>query len=380
MTMTAGVTEVGKEIIVNTANGTYPIYIRRGLQADFAKLLHDKVPQGAFCLVSDSRVAPLYAEPLRRDLEALGRSVILLTVPAGESSKQWATVQPLLASMVGVGLTRSDTVVAVGGGVVGDLAGFLAAIYLRGIRLVQIPTSLLAQVDSSVGGKVAVDLAEGKNLVGAFKQPAMVLIDTLVLATLDEHFYRDGLGEVVKYGCIADSDLFRQLENLTDRASFMEQAEEIIARCCQCKADFVEADTFDTGARMALNFGHTLGHALEAATGYTTYSHGEAVALGMVQLTAHSERLGLTAKGTTVRLRTLLERLGLPVSFPPIAWDTLAPYLKNDKKNLQGALHVVLLAHIGKYFLHQEDLAFLGEALLPSVTFGVMNEVEESKN
>lgn len=253
--------------------------------------------------------------------------------------------------LAAAGLTRSDAIVALGGGVTGDMAGLAAATYLRGIAFIQIPTSLLAAVDSSVGGKVAVDLPQGKNLVGAFYQPKLVLIDPELLYTLPPRFLHDGLAEVIKYGCIRDTGLFTRLEQLPGDAALLAQAEEIIAACCTIKARIVAQDEFDTGERMLLNFGHTLGHAVEKAFHYDTYSHGEAVGLGMVLLTSQAEKLGLTDPGTAAKIAALLQKFSLPVEIT-LPREEFIKTIALDKKKRGSQLTLVLIKDIGEGYLH----------------------------
>lgn len=257
-------------------------------------------------------------------------------------------------------ISRSDLVIALGGGVIGDLAGFAASSYLRGVRLVQIPTSLLAQVDSSVGGKVAVDLPEGKNLVGAFYQPSLVLIDPLVLNTLKERFINDGMGEVIKYGCIKDADLFSTLESHSSFEDLKEELPAIITRCVDIKRMVVENDQFDTGERMLLNFGHTLAHTIEQHFHYRRESHGEAVAIGMYQITRIAEEKGLTPKGTAERIQKVLKTYGLPFECG-LTLGTLTEAIALDKKNLNGNLNVILLHEIGDSYIEAADIQFFAE-------------------
>ena len=257
-------------------------------------------------------------------------------------------------------ISRSDLVIALGGGVIGDLAGFAASSYLRGVRLVQIPTSLLAQVDSSVGGKVAVDLPEGKNLVGAFYQPSLVLIDPLVLNTLKERFINDGMGEVIKYGCIKDADLFSTLESHSSFEDLKEELPAIITRCVDIKRMVVENDQFDTGERMLLNFGHTLAHTIEQHFHYQRESHGEAVAIGMYQITRIAEEKGLTPKGTAERIQKVLKTYGLPFECG-LTLGTLTEAIDLDKKNLNGNLNVILLHEIGDSYIEATDIQFFAE-------------------
>ena len=262
--------------------------------------------------------------------------------------------------MLDAKLTRSDLVIALGGGVIGDLAGFAAASYLRGIKLVQIPTSLLAQVDSSVGGKVAVDLPQGKNLVGAFYQPKMVLIDPDVLNTLPEHFIKDGMGEVIKYGCIKDGSLFDRLCAHSSFEDLKPELPEIIARCVDIKRIVVEADQFDTGERMLLNFGHTLAHTIEQYYNYERESHGEAVGIGMYQITLMAEEKGLTGSGCADQIKKALDIYGLPSSCGLPVTD-LTKAITLDKKNLNGKLNVVLLKELGSSYVYPTDISFFNK-------------------
>jgi 3-dehydroquinate synthase len=248
-------------------------------------------------------------------------------------------------------------IVALGGGVIGDLVGFAAATYLRGVSFVQIPTSLLAQVDSSVGGKVAVDLPEGKNLVGAFYQPKLVLIYPELLRSLPKRYLVDGMGEVIKYGCIKDATLFEKLESIPSYDALFEHLPELIFRCVEIKRLIVQQDTYDTGERMLLNFGHTLAHAIETKYAYQRESHGEAVAIGMYQLTRYAQEQGLTRQGSAERLAQLLQHYELPISCEiPLA--DLLPIMMRDKKNLNNHLHLVLLHQIGDAYLYPTSLDF----------------------
>ena len=222
----------------------------------------------------------------------------------------------------------------------------------------QVPTSLLAQVDSSVGGKVAVDLPQGKNLVGSFYQPKAVFIDPQTLSTLTDGFFRDGMGEVIKTACIQDPSLFRLLSSIHSREECMAHAEEIVTACCRIKKEIVEVDEHDTGMRMLLNFGHTLGHAIEQYYHYSGWSHGEAVAAGMSLITEKSEALGLTKPGTTQQLRELEQQFGLPTQVSVDNWDSILQAITLDKKNLNGTLKVVLLKEIGESYLYETSLDF----------------------
>lgn len=241
-----------------------------------------------------------------------------------------------------------------GGGVVGDLGGFAAASFMRGIAFVQIPTSLLAQIDSSVGGKVAVDLKAGKNLAGAFYQPKAVFIDTDLLATLSTRFLHDGLAEAIKYGCIKDAALFEKIAGYADDAELLADIDSVVATCCAIKARIVEQDEFDTGLRMLLNFGHTLGHAVEQHFGYSCFTHGEGVAIGMYQLTKRTEELGMTAKGSAERIKSVLEKYNLPLT-AGVEKAQLLDTMARDKKKNGNSITLIILQQIGEGVLQKVD-------------------------
>ncbi|MCI9273640.1 MAG: 3-dehydroquinate synthase [Clostridiales bacterium] len=346
------------ELTVHTAT-PYQIVIRRGCLPDVGLRAAELFPSAKrTVVVGDSNTIPLYGQTVVDSLTRAGFSASAYFFPAGEGSKRLSTVEGMLTEFVERGLTRTDFVVALGGGVTGDMAGFAAASYLRGVPFIQIPTSLLAQVDSSVGGKTGVDLPQGKNLAGAFWQPSLVLIDPDTLRTLPPRFFTDGMGEVIKYGCIRDKALFERLE----REQASEFLEEMIRRCVDCKRIIVEHDEREKGERMLLNFGHTLGHALEKVYHYETLTHGEAVGVGMVQITNASQRAGLTEPGTAERIAALLQRYGLPVS-DPSPLSTLAEAACSDKKSAGDSIRLVLLREIGDSFTHRVSHARLSEFL-----------------
>lgn len=337
-----------KRLTVSLPGRDYPILIGRGLLARAGEECRAALPRAKkLAVVSDGNVAPLYAGAVLTALSAAGFEPRLFTVPAGEGSKCAARLAWLWEEFLRFGLTRTDAVVALGGGVVGDLAGFAAATCLRGVDLVQIPTTLLAQVDSSVGGKVAIDLEAGKNLAGAFWQPRLVLMDPDVLDTLSDRVFADGMAEVVKYGCIFDRDFFALLEERPSRARIAERMEEILFTCCDWKRRVVEEDEHDRGGRMLLNFGHTLGHAYELAYHYETYTHGEAVAAGMTAAARLGERAGVTPAGTAERVAALLERLGLPTAIPCSQADYAAA-VGRDKKGEGEEISFILLSQLGR--------------------------------
>lgn len=342
-----------------SAGGGYDICIGRGLLDTAGQEIINALPGAKrLVVVTDSNVRPLYAERLMTALKAVGLIVTLFVFPAGEISKTMDTVEKMLEAFGNAGLTRGDAVVAMGGGVTGDMAGFGAALWLRGIRYVQIPTTLLAQIDSSVGGKTGVNLPMGKNLAGAFHQPSLVLIDPDTLSTLPPAVFNDGVAEAIKYGCILDETLFERIENEAV-SSF---PEEMIGACVKCKRDIVEEDEREKSSRMLLNFGHTVGHALEKCQGYTGLTHGEAVGVGMVRISRAGERAGLTAPGTANRIVKLLEKYHLPVSdLTPL--EAVVAAAAQDKKHSGDDLTLVLLTKIGKAMLYTLPTNALGEFL-----------------
>ena len=310
---------------------------------------HGKAPRSAF-LIADANTSPI-AGAYAAAFETAGWRVEAATVPPGEGSKGLDEAARLYDRLAAMRADRATCVVAVGGGVVGDLAGFVAATYARGLPLLMIPTTLLAQVDSSVGGKVGVNLAAGKNLVGAFHQPVGVWVDLAHLRTLPARERRCGLAEVVKYGMILDADFFDSLEQAVDRLDRGEPAElgRVVARSCELKAEVVAADEHErTGVRACLNFGHTIGHAIEAVAGYGGgYQHGEAVAVGMVAEARLAERLGRVGPLVAARLTGLLNKLGLPTTAPGLDPDRLIAAMALDKKNQGGELRFILPDRIG---------------------------------
>lgn len=347
-----------RTLTVHLGERSYPIHIAPGILDQAGALLREALGPCRCAIVTDEHVGPLYLARLQASLEAAGLSCAALTLPAGEPTKSLDALGQVYDFLCQAGLTRRDAVVALGGGVMGDLAGLAAATFLRGVAFVQVPTSLLAQVDSSVGGKVAVDLPQGKNLVGAFYQPRLVVLDPETLRTLSDQVWRDGLGEVVKYGCIGDEALFALLEDCAPggREALMARMDEILLCCLRAKSAVVEQDEHDTGLRMILNFGHTLGHAVEAVQGYGGLRHGEAVALGMAVITRMSEERGLTQAGASARLDALLEALGLPTHMPGLDVRALLAPMRLDKKNLGQTLRIILLRSIGACYVENASV------------------------
>lgn len=339
-----------KEIEVHLGSNSYAIRIEPGILGRLQVEVDDLCRNRSVAIITDTNVAPLYGDLVKNGLSKSAKSVECYTVPAGEASKSPETVISLMRQMLSAGITRDGILVALGGGVIGDLTGFLASVYLRGIPYIGIPTTLLAQVDSSVGGKTAVNLPEGKNLMGSFYQPARVIIDPKCIKTLNQREFSCGMAEVIKYGVIRDHELFCQLEQSLDFDSI---AEDVIAACCQIKASIVEDDERDTGIRMLLNFGHTLGHAIEKNAGYGTLSHGAAVAIGMCMIEKYGEWKGLTQPGTQKRITQLCQKYQLPTAYD-LSDDMLSDVFY-DKKNFGDSLSLIVAEEIGKAHIQREN-------------------------
>ncbi|SCJ27180.1 3-dehydroquinate synthase [uncultured Flavonifractor sp.] len=352
-----------KTLNVNLPGRSYDILMERGLLSRAGELCRAALPKASrLFVVTDSTVGPLYLNRIIPALENAGFETAICEIPAGEASKCVEQLSRLWECMMDFGLTRTDAVVALGGGVVGDLAGFAAATILRGVDFVQIPTTLLAQVDSSVGGKVAIDLQHGKNLAGAFWQPKLVLMDPAVLGTLDDKTFADGMAEVIKYGCIRDAAFLSWLEQHPSRQEIMADIEHVLYTCCDIKRSVVVEDERDTGARMVLNFGHTLGHAYELAGHYQTWTHGQAVAAGMVKAAELGVAMGITPAGLPERIGVLLGCFGLPVSIPCTHADYSAA-IGLDKKGAGDSISVILLEEAGRAVAHPMPKAKLLEEL-----------------
>ena len=334
-----------KTVHVNTGR-PYDIFIERGiidLCGEYVKKLSkaEKV-----VVVTDTNVAPHYKWRVLNSLEQQDLRVQSFIYPAGEQSKHLGTISDIYKLLADFHMTRKDIIVALGGGVCGDMAGFAAATYLRGIDFIQIPTSLLAQVDSSVGGKTGVDLPQGKNLVGAFHQPIAVLIDPDTLNTLTANFVSDGMAEVIKYGCIKDAAFFDLLES----EDVQPKIEEVIETCVSIKRDVVSRDEREAGERMLLNFGHTLGHSIEKIYNFTGITHGMAVAIGMILIARAGELHGVTKAGTADRIVKICEKYHLPTS-DAAGFAQMAQEAQGDKKTSGSKINLVLLRTIGESFI-----------------------------
>ncbi len=345
------------EMIVDLQEKKYPIYIEKGILKKIDTYISKFYNGQKIMVISDDNVFPLYGDEVV-SLLSKQYDVASFVVKHGEQAKDFSNLLPLYDALMKHKVTRTDLVIALGGGVIGDLVGFVSATYLRGVNFVQVPTSLLAQVDSSVGGKVGVDARAGKNLIGAFHHPKMVLIDPLTLQTLTPHFIADGMAEVIKYGCIKEKSLFDQLLTYNDFTDLYQDIEEIIYRCVDIKRIVVEKDQFDFGDRILLNFGHTLAHAIEQYFNYETYSHGEAVGIGMYQLTKIAETNNLTKIGTAKQIKDILEKYNLPLS-SDVKTSKLVEAISLDKKNINKTLSYVLLHEIGDSYLFKNSPDFI---------------------
>lgn len=342
-------------VAVRLSAESYEIKVAAGMLGEIGRLYPPR-PGARAAVITAETVAGLYEEQCLSALRAGGWEATALVVPNGEQSKTLAQAEKLYEGCLDAGLDRGSTVFALGGGVVGDLAGFVAGTYMRGLPFVQIPTTLLAQVDASVGGKTAVDLPRGKNLVGVFHQPSLVAIDVATLQSLTERELRAGLAEVVKHAAIADAEMFEWLEQ---NGQTLLQREliclrQIVARNCQIKAEVVEADPQEKGLRAILNYGHTVGHAIELGAGQWDLRHGEAVAYGMVAEARLAVRLGLAAEDVAQRQEALLQALGLAQGVPPVDLERAREALLHDKKLVNGRLRLPLTPAIGEVVLRDD--------------------------
>ncbi|SKB04924.1 3-dehydroquinate synthase [Prosthecobacter debontii] len=341
---------------VNLGARSYTVQVGRGLLSGIgaAVMTLEKLRGRKSCaVITDSNVAPLYAETVLQSLRAAGKEAHLITVPAGEASKSLLVAQDVCGEMVRAGLDRKSFVVALGGGVIGDLGGFCASIFQRGIPYVQVPTTVLSQVDSSVGGKTGVNLPDAKNMVGAFHQPVHVIADIATLDSLHKREWNEGFAEIIKHACIRDASMLEAIDAVADDEGDLT---DLIRRNIAIKAAVVEADEYETlGLRALLNFGHTLGHAIEAAAGYGSLLHGEAISLGLRAALWLSEQVSGLSQAESQRVIALLQKFDLPVQLPE-GFDTgeLLRITRMDKKFETGKIRFVLLPHIGDAFVSKE--------------------------
>ena len=349
-----------QKLQIDLGEKTYNIIVGEDYLEQFSFYIKEIYKGDKLFVITDSNVDKLYKNEYEKMFKNFDYTVYVLE--AGEKNKHIGVMQGIYSAMVEADIKRKDLVVAFGGGVVGDIAGFAAASFLRGINFIQIPTTIISQVDSSVGGKVGVDLPEGKNLIGAFHQPKLVLIDNKFLKTLTDRYFYDGFAEIVKYGCIYDKKFFEKLEKIVYEVSensyaenykkimrehLMKYINEIVMRSCEIKKEVVEKDEKEENLRMILNFGHTIGHAIEQYTNYDVYSHGEAISTGMIDIIRIGVQKNITQEGQLERVKNLLEKLNLPTEIKyPI--EKIKEIMKRDKKSISGGINFVFLKEIGK--------------------------------
>lgn len=343
----------------------YDIVIEDGILSSVGKYVSELIKEKSMSvkkifIITDENVDAHYGKSVEEDLSGFGFEVLKYVINPGENSKNILTLAGIYSEMSDRGITRSDIIVALGGGVVGDIAGFAASTYLRGIKYIQIPTTLLAQVDSSIGGKTAIDISQGKNLVGSFYNPSLVLIDSEVLKSLNTRDLTSGMAEVIKYALIRDRELFDILMAIENRGQLFEKLDEIIYRCCSIKKEVVEKDQFDTGERMILNFGHTMGHAIETHYKFRKYLHGEAVAIGMLRISELAVEKGMIGESVVEDIKKILSRFGL-MNKEEIPNKELIKYIKKDKKRFGDKFKIALVEEVGKGIIVETGLDFFEE-------------------
>ncbi|WP_300331051.1 3-dehydroquinate synthase [Fusobacterium sp.] len=335
-----------KEIFIDLKERSYKIQIDRGILFEIGKKLQEIGNYNKVVIITDKNVGSFYLKDLEETLLKENYLVYSVEIEAGEKSKNLNEAEKIYNKLVEFKITRGDLIITLGGGVVGDLGGFVASTFLRGIDFIQVPTSLLSQIDSSIGGKVAVDLASGKNMVGSFYQPKAVFIDPNLLNTLPTLYLHDGLGEAIKCSCIRDKNLFELFEKIKDDKEILERSEDIIEACCMVKKKVVENDEFDKGERMILNFGHTIGHSIEKNYHYETYTHGQCVSIGMCKITKASEKLGITEEGSFEKIKKVLEKFSLPTD-DVLDKKIILDGISTDKKNFGTKINLIVLNKIG---------------------------------
>lgn len=350
-----------KILEMNLRENSYSIYIERNILSRIVEYLSENYSSKKIAIITDNNLEKLYVENLKKGIEEKGFNIKIISVKPGEESKSIDTLKEVYNELSKFKLGREDLIITFGGGVVGDLGGFAASTYLRGVPYIQVPTSLLAQVDSSIGGKVAVDLPWGKNLVGSFYHPKAVFIDPELLKTLNKRFLHDGLAEVIKYGCIRDESIINQLMNYTNDEEFLENIDSIIYKCCSIKKSVVESDEKDFGERMLLNFGHTLGHAVEKYFDYKKYTHGEAVAIGMAEITRKSEKLNITEKGASKCIEEVLKKYELPYNTPLMNREDAFNTIFLDKKSSGESISLILIKKIGEGVIRKVKFSEIGD-------------------
>ena len=354
-----------RTLTVDIKDQPYPIHIGAGL-LDRADLITPHLAQKRVAIVTNTTVGPLYSARLRAALAASGVESFEIVLPDGEIHKNWQTLNQIFDQLIEKRCERKTTLIALGGGVVGDMTGFAAATYQRGVPYIQIPTTLLAQVDSAVGGKTAINHPQGKNMIGAFYQPKLVLADTQALDTLPQREFSAGMAEVIKYGLIRDLPFFEWLESNIEKimARDRDALVHAIYESCRNKAEVVAQDEKETGIRAILNLGHTFGHAIETATCYNTWLHGEAVAMGIMLAAKLSRQLGSLKQSDVERVGRLLSKASLPISAPTLGLETYLHLMSYDKKVVNKKIHLVLLCRIGDGYLRDDTTQELLSSVL----------------
>ncbi|MBR0600145.1 3-dehydroquinate synthase [Sinanaerobacter chloroacetimidivorans] len=339
-------------LTINMKTGKYPVLIESGLFSSIGNLLGQHFPGKKLAVITDEHIWKTYGDFLGKQLNASHCQWDVLILPPGESSKSFDALAQIYKKLLSFQITRDDVIISLGGGIIGDVSGFAAATFLRGVYFVQIPTTLIGQVDSSIGGKNAINLPEGKNMVGTFYQPDYVFIDPDFVKTLSDFHMADGMAEIIKYACVADAELFSDLFRMSSYRD-TDLIESIIYRCCLIKKQIIEQDEKDNGIRMLSNFGHTFGHAIEYLYPDGTYGHGQAVAMGMQIITEKSEAMGLTAINTSAMLKEILSEYNLPSALPEgIDKELLIQSALRDKKRRGNKINLVLLEKIGIGYIH----------------------------
>ena len=354
-----------KKVKVTLGSNSYQVHIGSGILAQAGQHLREEGFSDSLVIITNPVVEGLYGDTLKQNLTRDGFRVTVLQVPDGEEQKSLETAGRLYHELTSCYAERTTPILALGGGVIGDLAGFVAATYLRGVPLIQIPTTLLAQVDSSIGGKVAIDHGQLKNMIGAFYQPRLVISDIDTLKTLDARILTDGLAEVIKYGVIWDEGLLSYIEENLDKIKSLDSGalEEIVLRSAEIKAEVVEQDEKDLGLRAILNYGHTVGHAIESVSDFKV-EHGAAVAMGMLAAARISNKMGVLNKAELLRLQSLIERAGLSTAMPKLEIKEMLQAITHDKKVLEGKVRFILPQSLGKVFITDEVSLSLVEQIL----------------
>lgn len=342
-----------KRLEINLPNNYYEIFIKSGIINNMGEEISKIYSGDKVALITDENVDRFYGDIVEKSLIHMNFKVLKVVIKPGEESKSMDSLVELYNKLLDFKLNRGNLIIALGGGVIGDLVGFCAATLLRGIPFIQVPTSLLAQIDSSIGGKVAIDLPKGKNLVGSFYHPKAVYIDPGVLKTLEKRYVNDGLGEAIKYGLIKDKELFEKFENIESYDELFENMGDIIYRCCNIKRQVVEKDEKDTRERMVLNFGHTIGHAIEKLQNYEGVSHGEAVAIGMHLISLKCEELNICGVGVTSRIKKLLDKFNLPYTLQGESREDIIDAISVDKKTIGNFINLILIKDIGEVFIYK---------------------------